>query len=51
MKKFIFLALAVIIFKAANAQWTSPGNGSNYTFDDLYNVSNGAVEKINDSSY
>ena len=40
MKKvFSFFALMLAFASTANAQWTSPGNGTTYTLDDLVEVS------------
>ncbi len=42
-KQFYVLALLVLTFFTANAQYTSPGAGNNYNPDSLVNLSSGAV--------
>ena len=44
MKKLSFIiAFLLGLTSLAKAQWTSPGNGTTYTIDDLVNVSGGCV--------
>lgn len=42
---FIVIALFVGILPLANAQWTSPGNGTEYSLKELSEISNGTVVK------
>lgn len=44
MKKLSFFIVFLLgLASLAKAQWTSPGNGTTYTIDDLVNVSEGCV--------
>ncbi len=44
MKKVLPILLFIIgLATSTSAQWTSPGNGTTYTFPDLVNVTNGVV--------
>ena len=52
MKKlFSIFALMLAFAGMANAQWTSPGNGTTYNLDDLVSVSNGSVVYIGELPY
>ena len=44
MKKFLPILLLIIgLTTTTQAQWTSPGEGTTYTFADLVNITNGVV--------
>ncbi len=44
MKKLYFSLVFILgLWSMLNAQWTSPGNGTTYTIEDLVEVSNGCV--------
>ena len=43
MKRIVFIIFLLAFVSILNAQWTSPGNGTTYTIEDLVELSNGCV--------
>lgn len=51
MKKAFLFLLIFILFSPAYSQWVSPNVGNDFTFNELFFASGGAVEKIDDHTF
>ena len=50
-KTILTIAACLAFFGIAQAQWTSPGNGTTYSFKDLPSISEGTVVQVDDNTF